>query len=384
MYGTRDAAHNWEETYSEALESAGFVRGLASPCIFRHEARGLKLVVHGDDFLTGGPVGQLRWLASTMDKRFECKHKIMGAAGSHWKNLLVLNRVVEWESTGITISADSKHARLIVEHLGLEDAKSVVSPGIREINGQNPLDDGDLDEELTHQYRSIVARCNYLAPDRPDIQFSTRECATAMSKPKHSDLIKLKRIGRYLIGKPSSKCHFEWQSMPKSIRAQTKRGQSVADLETSEIMTQTDSDWAGNRETRKSVSGGAIYFGRHLIRAWSKEQPIIALSSGEAELYAANFGSQQSIGLRSVARDMAVETTIRIEIDASAAKGILERRGLGKTRHIDVQDLWLQERVRLGDVMVVKIPGELNTADMGTKPLQKDDIEKNMKRMGFY
>ena len=121
-----------------------------------------------------------------------------------------------------------------------------------------------------------------------------------------------------------------------------------------------------------------------MIRSWSKEQPIIALSPGEAELYAANYGSQQAMGLKSIAQDTGMKITIIVEIDASAANGIMERRGLGKTRHIDVQDLWMQEKVRNGEVTVLKIPGEMNTADLGTKPLAKDDIEKNLKRMGFH
>ena len=34
MYGTRDAAQNWEAAYAEFMESIGFTRGVSSSCVF--------------------------------------------------------------------------------------------------------------------------------------------------------------------------------------------------------------------------------------------------------------------------------------------------------------------------------------------------------------
>merc|ERR1712005_42236 len=50
MYGTRDAAQNWEAEYSEFMESIGFKRGIASPCVVYHPERNIRCVIHGDDF----------------------------------------------------------------------------------------------------------------------------------------------------------------------------------------------------------------------------------------------------------------------------------------------------------------------------------------------
>ncbi|MCP2505128.1 MAG: hypothetical protein NLN65_07530, partial [Candidatus Poseidoniaceae archaeon] len=49
MYGTRDAAQNWEQAYTEFMEKAGFVRGIASPCVFWNEEKQIRAVIHGDD-----------------------------------------------------------------------------------------------------------------------------------------------------------------------------------------------------------------------------------------------------------------------------------------------------------------------------------------------
>ena len=61
--------------------------------------------------------------------------------------------------------------------------------------------------------------------------------------------------------------------------------------------------------------------------------------------------------------------SIVLQLDATAAKGILDRTGLAKVRHIDVNCLWLQEQCAKKLVPLVKIPGEHNSADLMTKHL---------------
>jgi len=63
-------------------------------------------------------------------------------------------------------------------------------------------------------------------------------------------------------------------------------------------------------------------------------------------------------------------------VDSSAAKAMASRTGLGKTRHINVEYLWSQEVVKEKFVQVHKIPGLVNPADIGTKPLSFEDIRR--------
>lgn len=79
-----------------------------------------------------------------------------------------------------------------------------------------------------------------------------------------------------------------------------------------------------------------------------------------------------AIGTGSIARDLGIEykESIRLKSDASAAIGIATRIGIGKVRHIEVSQLWLQHQVYRGDIVIVKVKGEVNLADALTKVLE--------------
>ena len=50
LYGTRDAAKEWQGTLSDHLRTLGFVPGIGHPSVFKHEERGLCVLVHGNDY----------------------------------------------------------------------------------------------------------------------------------------------------------------------------------------------------------------------------------------------------------------------------------------------------------------------------------------------
>ena len=120
-----------------------------------------------------------------------------------------------------------------------------------------------------------------------------------------------------------------------------------------------DTDFAGCPETRKSTSGGVIELNRHMTKQWAVTQDVTALSSGEAEYYGLVRGAAQAIGIRSLLADLWIERRIKLKTDASVVKSISARRGIRKVRHIEVNQLWLQEKVARGDIEVEKIPCKL-------------------------
>ena len=134
-----------------------------------------------------------------------------------------------------------------------------------------------------------------------------------------------------------------------------------------DIVGHGDSDWAGDRATGKSTSGGAIMWSGHVLKTWSTTQQTIALSSGEAELYALTRVATQCVGVMSLLRDYNIDVKSEVMSDSTAAIGIVSRTGLGRTRHIRVQYLWLQQEQERGYLKISKVGTKENIADLMTK-----------------
>ncbi len=114
-------------------------------------------------------------------------------------------------------------------------------------------------------------------------------------------------------------------------------------------------------------------------------QAVLALSSGEAEFYALVKTASQGLGLRAMLDDLGVgmklkimDKKIRIKTDASAARGMALRKGLGPVRHIEVGQLWIQDKVNSGDIGIEKVGGKINLADTLTKHSDAGSLETHI------
>ena len=110
---------------------------------------------------------------------------------------------------------------------------------------------------------------------------------------------------------------------------------------------------------------------------------MIALSSGEAEYYAALKGASQALGLKSMLTDLGLMASIVLYTDSSAARGIIHRAGHGKLRHLETGYLWLQAAVRNKKLQVKKVLGTENPADLMTKHLAAADMTKHLLKIGI-
>ena len=107
------------------------------------------------------------------------------------------------------------------------------------------------------------------------------------------------------------------------------------------------------------------------------------MSSGEAEFYGAVKGASSGLGMRALYGDIGYDLPLRLWTDSSAAVGICSRQGLGKLRHLECTSLWIQQRIRHGELEVRKIAGECNPADLYTKHLEsKAKIEQLVSLFG--
>ena len=198
-----------------------------------------------------------------------------------------------------------------------------------------------------------------------DLAFSSKELCREFSVPTMTSLQKLKRLVRYLCGMPRLVYMYKFQDMPMCL-----------DL-------YVDTDFAGCKETRRSTSGGVVMIGGCCVKHYAKTQTTIALSSGEAELHGIAQGCAQALGIQSLCRDMGWNLEIVVHSDATAAIGIARRKGLGRIRHLDVTDLWIQDKIRSRQMKLQKIDGKKNCADVLTKYVDRTTMEAALKTMNM-
>eukprot|EP00972_Heterocapsa_arctica_P079913 11775006-Heterocapsa_arctica.AAC.2 len=87
-----------------------------------------------------------------------------------------------------------------------------------------------------------------------------------MSEPHEGNFEILKRAGRYLITRPRAACLYKWQSSSNNV------------------CVCTDSDWAGDKKTRRPTTGGCMRHGSHIIKVWAKTQAAISVVGGSRVL----------------------------------------------------------------------------------------------------
>ena len=72
------------------------------------------------------------------------------------------------------------------------------------------------------------------------------------------------------------------------------------------------------------------------------------------------------------------DDVIELRVDSAAGKSFISRRGLGKMRHVELRDLWMQWEAGEGKVRVVKVEGKANPADVGTKFLSATELAQKL------
>nr|GEV50878.1 uncharacterized mitochondrial protein AtMg00810-like [Tanacetum cinerariifolium] len=158
-------------------------------------------------------------------------------------------------------ACQDKYVAEILRKFGLTEGKSASTP----IDTEKPLlKDPDGEDVDVHTYRSMIGSLIYLTSSRPDIMFAVCACARFQVTPKASHLHAVKRIFRYLKGKPHLGLWY-----PKD---------SPFDL-----VAYSDSDYAGASLDKKSTTGGCQFLGCRLISWQCKKQTVVATSSTKAE-----------------------------------------------------------------------------------------------------
>ena len=215
------------------------------------------------------------------------------------------------------------------------------------------------------------------------MQFATCALASSMAKPTVGAMRKLCRTVGYLAKVPV----LGFLIKPVQDRACLGKPSGVA-LEPGGVIileSITDADWGGNKADRRSKTSAQIYLGGSLLSSFVRSQRSVALSSGESEFIATVAGAGEMLYVKecmefALKGYATVEATART--DSAASRGISQRIGCGRVRHLDCGLLWLQDAVKRGLLRVGPIAGSRNPADIGTKPLCGPKLRELLWRSG--
>ncbi|GJX64406.1 putative ribonuclease H-like domain-containing protein [Tanacetum coccineum] len=237
LYGLHQAPRAWYETLANYLLSNRFKRGKIDQTLFIKKQKGdiFLVQVYVDDIIFGSTNKEL---CTGFEKLMKDKFQM----SSMGELTFFLGLQVQQKEDGIFISQD-KYVAEILKKFNYSDVKSASTP----VDLEKPLvKDGDADDVDVHLYRSMIRSLIYLAASRPDIMFAVCACARFQVTPKTSHLLEVKRIFRYLKGKPNLGL---WYSRDSPF----------------ELVAYTDSDYDRATQDRKSTIGGCQFLGNMSI-----------------------------------------------------------------------------------------------------------------------
>ncbi|GKA80700.1 hypothetical protein Tco_0787392 [Tanacetum coccineum] len=211
--------------------------------------------------------------------------------------------------------------------------------------------DGEAFDVDVHLYRSMIGSLMYLTASRPDIMYAVCVCSRFQVTPKTSHLNAVKRIFKYLKGKPNLGLWYPRDS-PLHLEAFS------------------DSDYGGSNLDRKSTTGGCQFLGQRLISWQCKKQTIIATSTTEAEYVAAANCCGQVLWVQNQLLDYGFNfMNTKIHIDNESTICIVKNPVYhSKTKHIEIRHHFIRDCYEKKLISVEKIHTDLNVADLLTKP----------------
>ena len=354
LYGLKQGARCWNKKIDKFLKSEGFVASDADPCIYVKRKKGkiCILALYVDDTVIA--TNCKRMLA-------DIKGKLCGQF--HMEDLgevkYILGMMVKRDREAGTLTIDQRcYLEGVLQRFGMENCNPVSTP--LEPGRQLRKATEDDEEVDTHRYQEIVGCLIYASiTTRPDISHAVNVLSQHMAKPNKEHLSAAKRVLRYL-------------------RGTTDVGIIFRKSDNFELVGYSDADWAGDVDSRKSTSGYVFLLGGNIISWASKKQPVVALSTTEAEYIALCLATQEAIWLRrlcaSVGQAQTKPTKI-LEDNQGTISMSRNPRNNSRTKHIDIKYHFVREAVEKNETDIVHCSTQKMVADTLTKGLTKPAFE---------
>ncbi|WVZ53780.1 hypothetical protein U9M48_004676, partial [Paspalum notatum var. saurae] len=344
LYGLKQAPRTWYQRFATYLRHLGFVASAfdTSLFVFKDRDNVAYLLLYVDDIvLTASSLALLRHVTDRLHAEFA---------------MMDLGDLHHFLGISVTRSVDSlflsqrQYASDLLQRAGMAECHSIST--LVDTRAKLSATDGAPVADPT-EYSSLAGALQYLTLTRPDLAYAVQQVCLFMHDPREPHLALIKRILRYVKGTLSVGLH-------------------IGTGPVQSLTAYSDADWAGCPDSRRSTSGYCVFLGDNLVSWSSKRQTTVSRSSAEAEYRAVAHAVAECCWLRQLLQELHISipsATLVYCDNISAvymtANPVHQRR----TKHTEIDILFVREKVALGQVCVLHVPSSHQFVDIMTKGL---------------
>ncbi|CAM8876419.1 unnamed protein product [Rhodiola kirilowii] len=351
IYGLKQSPRQWNKKFDSCMLDLGFLRSKYDTCLYLKRVKNAPLFVllYVDDLLLISPsLHDIKLTKSGLQKHFDMKdlgiaQKILGV------------KITRNRKNGEICLSQSEYFTKVLDKFAIVNAKPNAIPLGRHLTFSKedcPKTEQEEKQMLNVPYDVAVGSIMYgMICTRPDLAFSISVLSRYMSNPGIKHWEAMKYLLRYLLG-------------TKGLGLVYKDHEPKVG-----IVGYVDSDYASNRDNRKSTTAFYFTWNGNCVSWKSQLQPIVALSSTEAEYIAATEAAKEAIWLSGIVKEISgISDPPRIFMDSQSALCLCRDPVYHeKSKHIDVRMHFIRDLVETQTITVDKILGEKNPVDFGTK-----------------
>jgi hypothetical protein len=373
LYGLVQAARQFYKKFSETLIKLQFKVSYADPCLFlRVNQKGMVIIIiHVDDCYTVGHAGAIQSVIKEIESN-GLKLKVSDDATDYLSCNILLNQ----QRSAAWIGQTSLMTKFISKFKNkFNNSYQYKTPGTPGNVIQRPSNDSSnsmpiITSEEQTEYRSGVGTLIQFAnKTRPDLSNPVRELAKCMDGATPAAQKEMYRIMKFLSDTKD-------QGLKISPTVVSNNQQPWT------LSIYSDSDWASDKNTRRSVTGFTIFLQDAPILWKSQSQKTVALSSSEAEYHALSETVKEVKFITQVIESLgqSVSKPIMIYVDNVGAIFVAENHSATKhTRHIDARYHFVREYIADGQIQIVFVKSENNKSDIFTKNVQGEIYDKHIR-----
>jgi len=272
----------------------------------------------------------------------------------------------------LSISQSQFISNLLQEH-GLSDSKPVstpLNPGTRLSTSMSPQNASEASDMLQHPYISLVGSLMYLAiTTRPDIAYAAGVLARFNSNPGQAHWQAAKHVLRYLKGTIDHKLVYQPSTSPEPF------------------ITYSDADHGGNPDNGKSTGGFVVKIGSGAVSWSSKLQPLVALSTTEAEHISAVEAGKEILWMRQFMGELGYNICgpSLLRMDNQSAIAVSKNpEHHSKMKHLSLRLFWLRDAVQDGLIAPTFVSTQEMAADIFTKALDRSKLQNCTGMLGLF